>query len=49
MARKMAMVVLLVWNSSLIPQEGICAWGALVASFQVRVLCASYITPEPRP
>ena len=48
-ARKMAMVVLLVWNSLFRPKSGITDWAksAFLPRFRVRVLRTSYMGPVP--
>ena len=48
-ARKMAMVVLLVWNILFRPKSGINALdsSALLPRFRVRVLRTSYMGPVP--
>ena len=51
MDRKMAMVVLLVWNISFRPKSGMVTPSApsIRRRFQVRVLRESYMTPVPLP
>ena len=48
-AKKMAMVVLLVWNSLFRPKSGIRDWAksAFLLRFKVRVLRTSYMGPVP--